>query len=326
MEHISFPSIEQFRSIIKHVRDNAKHHNVAIPTLNFQGTVKLHGTNHGVCLSPTGEIYTQSRERITTPTSDNEGSSAWTFANIEVFDIIFRRIKSKFLVKQDETIQIFGEWCGGNIQKGVGLNNVPKMFVVFGVRISADAADPLFLPVEFLNPIFEDLLYTSQSFPTFNLEIDFSKPELAQEALADFTKKVEDDCPVARQLVGEAFESELIGEGVVWSCNYGGATLRFKVKGEKHSSSKVKVLAPVDVERVTSIREFVESVVTESRLTQGLEHVESREAKNTGAFIKWVMGDIIKEELDTMVANDFTTKDISGPAATAIRQWFLGAV
>ena len=41
-----------------------------------------------------------------------------------------------------------------------------------------------------------------------------------------------------------------------------------KVKGEKHSSSKVKKLASVDVEKLNSIKDFVDYAVTESRLEQ----------------------------------------------------------
>ena len=72
-----------------------------------------------------------------------------------------------------------------------------------------------------------------------------------------------------------------------------------------------------------SIAEFVSSVVTANRLQQGLEHVPAREAQHTGTFIKWVVGDVLKEESDTMEANGFTTKEVTGKIATAARSWFL---
>jgi hypothetical protein len=46
----------------------------------------------------------------------------------------------------------------------------------------------------------------------------------------------------------ESFWFSGIGEGV-WSVNVNGTIHRFKVKGELHSSSKVKTLASVDVEK-----------------------------------------------------------------------------
>jgi hypothetical protein len=165
------------------------------------------------------------------------------------------------------------------------------------------------------------------NFKTFSINIDFNCPEAAQAELIKYTEEVEQDCPVARQLLGADFADPLpdplIGEGIVWSTIYRDNTLRFKVKGDKHSSSKVKTLAPVDIERINSINEFVDSVLTDSRLSQGLEHVPSRDVVHTGTFIKWIMGDIIKEELDTMVANGFTTKEVSGQASRIARQWFL---
>ena len=324
MEHISFPSIDQFRGVIKYVTDNCKHHSVKLPTLNFIGTVKLHGSNHGVCMSPDGEIYTQSREHITTFESDNAGSHVWTMANIERFKTVFAYIKRFYLVEEGETIQIFGEWCGGNIQKGVGISHVPKNFVVFGIRISKDAEETEFLPEDEVCEICEGSLDYIMDFPHYEITIDFNRPEQSQDRLIELTNRVEADCPVARSILGTNFEGELVGEGIVWTTLYNNRTLRFKAKGEKHSISKVKVLVPVDIEKVESIREFVSNVVTEARLNQGLEHVESREPKNTGAFLKWVMSDIYKEEMDTMTGNGFTSKEVSGPLSTAIRQWFLG--
>lgn len=328
MNHISFPSIEQFRSVIKHVKDNANYHKEAVPTLTFTGTVKLHGTNHAVCMSPTGEIYSQSRERITTLSEDNAGSAAWTLNCIEEFKELFAKIIMtrgiNDLVKPTDTIQIFGEWCGGNIQKGVGISKLPKMFVVFAIRISETAESDTFFEPQQVKEAVENTSFTSiYSFPQYTLDIDFNFPEQVQAKLIELTDAVEKDCPVARKLLGAAFDGELVGEGIVWTTIYKGKTLRFKVKGEKHSVSKVKTLAAVDIEKLTSIHEFVASVVTEARLNQGLEHVASREAVNMGPFLKWVMSDIFKEESDTMAGNGFTSKEVSGPMSTAIRKWFL---
>jgi hypothetical protein len=322
-QHIKFPSIDQFRNVIRTVRDNSKYHGVANPTLTFVGTVKLHGTNHAVCQNWVGEIYTQSRERITTPECDNAGSSAWTYANLSVMQQVFDRVRDRVTVEDTEVIQVFGEWCGGTVQKGVGLNRLPKQFIVFGIRISADSESQEFLEDTLVQAVCRNLLLTVHDFPTWRIAVDFSRPELAQETLAKITEQVEQDCPVARQFLGSDFAGELVGEGVVWTGTFRGQTLRFKVKGEKHSSSRVKTLVPVDVERMNSITEFVDSVVTPSRLRQGLEHVPAREAQHTGAFIKWVVGDVLKEESDTLEANGFTTKEVTSRIAAAARTWFL---
>ncbi len=324
MRHISFPSIDQFRSVIKHVKDTAKFHNEPLPTLNFSGTVKLHGTNHAVCFSPLGIMYTQSRERVTTPEDDNAGSSTWSYANRPLFTQVLANIQTQHTLTAQDTVQIFGEFCGGNIQKSVGLNNLPKMFVVFAIRISENSDSQKFLSSQEVLDACGGVLLSIYQFPNYTIKVNFNIPELAQAGLIYQTNLVEQDCPVARQLLGADFAGELVGEGVVWTTVYKGNTLRFKVKGEKHSSSKVSTLAAVDVEKIASIREFVDKVVTEPRLLQGLEHVESRDPKNTGVFIKWVMSDIFKEESDTLAASGFTSKDVTSTAASAARKWFLG--
>jgi hypothetical protein len=325
IQHISYPSTDQFRNVIKYVRDNAKFHNEPVPTIAFTGTVKLHGTNHAVCLSPNGEMYTQSRERITTPESDNAGSSAWTHANKSLFDALFAKAKQVLFPWwfDKSTIQIFGEWCGGNIQKGVGLNYLEKQFIVFGIRVSIDSSSQCFANGEEVEGICYGITKCIYDFPSYKLDIDFNKPELVQDELIKITETVEKDCPVARAMLGADFDKELIGEGVVWSAIYKGATIRFKVKGDKHSSSKVKVLAPVGVEKVNSVNEFVDKVLTESRLNQGLEHVSARTPENTGPYLKWVMGDVIKEEQDTLTASGLTTKDVTSTLSRVARQWFL---
>lgn len=324
IEHIKFPSIEQFRSIVRHVRDNAKYHGVPVPTVKFTGSAKLHGSNHGVCQNWVDEIYTQSRERLTTPLDDNAGSSAWTHANLDKFRPVFDRIRQLVDVNE-ETIQIFGEWCGGNIQSGVGLSKLPKQFIVFGIRVSKNSDHQLFLSDDLVKQACGSDLDCILNYQTWELDVDFNNPEIAQQKMVEITEQVEKDCPVARQQLGLDYEGELIGEDVVWTTTFNNQTIRYKVKGEKHSSSKVKTLASVDVERVNSINEFVETVVTENRLRQGLENTPSREPAHTGAFIKWVVGDVVKEELDTMVASGFTTKDVTSRIAAVARQWFLSA-
>ena len=64
-QFIKFPSIEQYRNIVKRVQHSARYvgYNeeknepiinpfAEMPTLTFTGTVKLHGTNAGVCYDP----------------------------------------------------------------------------------------------------------------------------------------------------------------------------------------------------------------------------------------------------------------------------------
>jgi hypothetical protein len=102
----------------------------------------------------------------------------------------------------------------------------------------------------------------------------------------------------------------------------------FKCKGEKHSVSKVKTLAAVDVEAVENMREFVKSVVTEARLEQGLDNLVREqllpfEMKSMGDFIRWVYNDVLKEEMDTIIANQIDPKKLGSAIANEARPWFI---
>ena len=156
------------------------------------------------------------------------------------------------------------------------------------------------------------------------IDIDFNNPELAVNNMTEITEAVEAECPV-----GKHFGVSGIGEGVVWETTYKGQHLNFKVKGEKHSATKVNKLVKVDVEKIASIDAFVEYALTENRLNQGIEQVFTIEGttpdiKQMGPFLKWVMGDICKEEMDTLVENGLEPKDVSRSINQKAREWFMG--
>lgn len=121
-----------------------------------------------------------------------------------------------------------------------------------------------------------------------------------------------------------------VGEGIVWQPvdpEYRSGEFLFKVKGELHSASKVKTLAAVDVERVNGIKELVDNLVTEQRLNQGIEYLKEQhlqvDNKNMGPFLKWVAGDVFKEEMDTITENGFEQKDLGKEISNKARVWFL---
>lgn len=78
-----FPSIEQFRHVIRHVKvnhdfkgvgengDAVYRHDSPYPTLTFTGTVKIHGTNAAIVKHSSGEIQYQSRENVLSLTKDS---------------------------------------------------------------------------------------------------------------------------------------------------------------------------------------------------------------------------------------------------------------
>jgi hypothetical protein len=328
-----FPSINQFRHVVGQVRRKASfigldtegepQYNAAAvqPTLAFIGTVKLHGTNAAIVFSPEGLSF-QSRERVLTHTEDNAGFYNHMLQHGLAIQQLHHAIcaAAKLDLSGGHTIAVYGEWCGGNIQKNVAIAGLPKMFVIFAIRINdawfTDYVEGLRSP--------EASIYDIQQFAKWFMNIDFNKPEVSQNHLVRLTEAVEASCPV-----GKVLGQEGIGEGIVWRCiEDPSSDMWFKVKGEKHSASKVKTLASVDVEAVEKVRDFVAMTVTEARLEQGLANLVNEQLKpfdmtSMGDFIRWIHGDVVKEEADTIEANGLDSKKLGVPIALAAKRWYV---
>ena len=330
MKHIPYPSIEQFRTAIHKVTAKTRQtgvdvngdavfdHTKVLPTLTYEGTVKLHGTNAAVgrLSGEDGSItyWFQSRENIINLEKDNSGF-ARHFQHLIELGHLFSTLSGKEIV-------IFGEWCGGNIQPNVALTKLSKRFVVFGVL-----ADGVWQGKSVVSKVKHESIgvYNIYDYACETIEIDFNRPEIAQNKLSELTIKVEQSCPVAK-----AFGVDGIGEGIVWKCvteGWESPDFYFKVKGEKHSASKVKTLAAVDVELVANQREFAEKTVTENRCRQGIDKLRESGKKldrtSVGDFIKWVVADVEKEESDTAKASGLDIKKTSGELTKSARTWFF---
>jgi len=331
-EFKKFPSIEQFRDVIVNVKRNSEGSVLPLPELKFRGTVKLHGTNAAVNVFNPGnglplELSYQSRERFLTLTSDNAGFCLFATQKEQVFKDLANMLSGEF-----DRLTIYGEWCGGNIQKGVGINQCEKMFVIFSIVQEYRGTERTFSQDE-LSEIASDTkltewanlhkIYFVHQFETYEIDVDFANPQLSQNKLAELTTAVEEHCPVAAY-----FGKDGIGEGIVWVHDYDGGRLVFKVKGEKHSASKVKTLAAVNVEEIAKIDEAVDYVMTENRLNQmfddmAVELGTTPTIKDTGMFIGRCMKDAAKEEMTTLVENGIEWKKFAKRATSKVSQFYL---
>lgn len=323
---IKYTEIEQFRNVIRQVKVNTDYkgldkdeqpiyrHDQPYPILKFRGTIKLHGTNSGIVLYKDNHVEFQSRERVLDLTSDNAGFMlAIKGTNyIKLFDNI----------PFNDYVAIYGEWCGKNIQKGIAISNVPNMFVIFAIRI-----DGVWQDMENYKPlkIEEERIFNILQFEHYYMDIDFEHPELAQNELVNKTIAVETECPV-----GKYFGFSGIGEGIVWEYINSDRRYIFKVKGEKHSNSKVKKLATIDTEEVKNIQEFVDYAVTENRLKQGIDKLielgKSIEMSSTPVYLRWVYNDVVKEEEDTIIKNGIDVKKIGSAISSKARIFWLNYV
>jgi len=326
-----FNDIEQFRNIISNMNrarlmgtdDNGEpiyERNFVKPTIKFKGTVKLHGTCSSVC-NHGDDVWVQSRERIITPESDNMGFAKFALERLESFTNIFNDIKSNYNVG-DRVISIYGEYAGQGINNNVAINNIPKSFFIFGVSLT-DTSDEIQEKEwidfsQYRDP--DNLIYNIEDYGVYEIDIDFNNPLLSQNTLVDITEKVEQECPVAKQ-----FGHSGIGEGVCWYGYHNNKRLIFKVKGEKHSISKVKTLASVDTEKLNSINEFVEYSVTENRMDQAISIIfpdVSLSIEKMGDLIRWMVNDIHKEESDVLRDNNLSEKDVNKAISSRVRTLF----
>jgi hypothetical protein len=313
-EFIKFPSIKQYRNAIKWVQAGCEFYNKRAPVIPYIGTVKLHGTNAAIARVG-GETWFQSRNRIITTEDDNAGFASRMAQLPEEVSAIMDALGGDCAV--------FGEWCGKGIQSGVALCDLPKMFVIFAASVGHE-----WVSLDLLPSFPESMIFRTTDFPTFSVDIDFDKPQIAQAELSEITIAVEKECPV-----GECFGVSGIGEGVVWRpANLGlqSSDYWFKVKGEKHSASKVKILAGVNIERITRREDLIAALVTENRLKQGLDYLTEQnidfDIKNIGVFLRWVFNDIVKEEADTIAESGFIVKELGSTISVYAKRYFMAAL
>lgn len=342
-----FPSIEAFKSIAIHIKKNCEYHGKPLPKVTFRGTVKLHGTNAAVVYSPSGEVYPQSRSRVLQPEKgdDNAGFGQYVLKNKEFFKEKFQAFKreTNIDISDDQSVVFYGEWCGNGIQKNVGINQLSKRFVLFAIAIAnkiepkSDGNDTVYRWIDpdiFCNFVClrkseENDFYVISDYGVFTKVIDFSDVANSVEEINGWVFDVEKECPVSRGMGATAENGSMIGEGIVFSGQFNGETLRFKAKGEEHKNEgkktqKIKVAPEVH----SALKAFIDEKVDEGRLDQAIEYVFTQngkepDRKGTGEFLSWIVNDVLKEEMDEIVASNFDIKQVKNEVSTKARIWFL---
>lgn len=335
-----YHSTSQFRDVIRAVTDRTRYIGrdengqvmydpvKELPTVQYKGTVKVHGTNGSLIKFADGRIYRQSKSRILDITHDNSGFFE-AMATVPV-EVLFNKVEEIFTAKTGKEvkypIEIAGEWAGKSIQSGVAVSNVDKFFMIFGVNVGMDNADEADYGWQALTDyatveLPEKRIFNSLRFGMWTVNINFNRPQDIQNTLVELTNQVEAECPV-----GKALGEIGIGEGLVWVpvaqelAKHTG--LWFKVKGEKHSVSKVKTIAAIDPEKVASVDAFVEYACTENRMNQGIQEI-GKDIKKTGDFLGWLNRDIFKEEADVLAENGLTMKDVGRAISEIARKYYM---
>jgi len=130
--------------------------------------------------------------------------------------------------------------------------------------------------------------------------------------------------------VGKVFGKEdNVGEGIVVSVMYNDSLQIFKVKGDKHSNSRVKKLAKVDDIKLQKIRDVAQQVTPAWRLEQmyteanDLMNDGHPKTENIGKFMKLLNTDIIKEESDVIKAAGLEPREIFKTTSIIAREWYI---
>lgn len=360
--HISFGSIEQFRNVVTSVTHRARYvgkdengdaiydKHVKLPTITVTGSEKIHGSNAAVCYSHLDGFWVQSRENIITPYNDNYGCAEWAENNKVLWMRIIMALGLFHEIDLNtHIISVYFEWCGGSIQKNSAVTGLDKRAMIFqhfkvspveqSVMNDPNSEDEAAYWRETIysvtlddNHIFpvnipDSNIFNILNFQTYMFEIDFEHPKLSQNALVEKVAEIEANSPVGQAMGVDGN----VGEGIVCTFMYKDKLFRFKCKGEKHSTSKVKTTKPVDEDKERAKIEFANYACPAWRLEQAWDKTFKRgtneevvpNVNGTGDFLRAVIADVMKEEQDVMQEKGIDPKECNGMISKVARTWFM---
>lgn len=305
---VKYSKIRGFSDAIIHAR---KHAGTCGGEVDFEGTVKIHGTNAGVRIGQ-DTYQPQSRTRSLDMNNDNYGFAAWALGN----DVrsamlgVASAIRDANALSERAHVVVYGEWAGPGIQSGVAVNRLKeRQFIIFGAGIPTPGDDEN--QREYLDLSGCDISRPEVSIrsvweaPLYRLSVDMldgGSCEKAAHYANEITEAVDKLCPW-----GLLHGIEGHGEGVVWkpvgrlSKESG---LYFKTKGDGHRKGGKKI-AKTHPERLASVFKFADYACTHDRMVQGVGAVvgsgNTIDMTITGHFMRWIKSDIqteCKNELD----------------------------
>lgn len=327
---ISWPSIELLHHVRAGVRATAELQGTPVPRVAYRAKVKLDGTNAGVQIHPDGRAFAQSRSQILEVGNDNMGFGGWVAQNTGYFAALAR----------EQLLVVFGEWCGQGIQKRAAISQIGrKIFVVFAVQLGDGTSAPARLEVEparlrELLPEHPDVFVLPWIDASFELDFaDDERARLEAERISAEVDRIELEDPWVRACFGV----QGLGEGIVLYPHLDGAAvvdrqrlgeLMFKAKGEKHQAVRQKKAAQLEPEVAQGIDAFVELVLAEPRLEQGIAEActGALDMKQIGAFLKWIAHDVQKECGAELAAAGLTWEQVNRAVSNKARSWFVKRV
>jgi len=350
---IKFPKITDFISTVKNIRFMAQYngqdeinkaiidYNTPLPSnLKYHATEKIHGTNAGVSYNNKLGYWVQSRNNILTIERDNAGCYLFSMKRKSNFINIINNLAEYYNIDLDvDIITIFFEFAGGNIQSYSALSNYDdKVAIIFSHFKVSPIVEEVNGHTTKYSQLYngrwestkayndnENSIYNINNFKSYEGVIDVNDINKSVAEFNNIIAKLEDNSPV-----GQSFGIDgNIGEGVVVSLIYNNRLIRFKVKGSKHSKSKVKTLTPVDDKleqrKIDFCNKFTCTPERLEQFYQQLLHENNNDIsmKNFGSYIKYVMKDIAVEECDNLIENELNMKMINKYAVGMIKSYYV---
>ena len=355
-KHIAMGSIPQFREVVRNVKHQATYvgknddgnaiydNSKELPTITFRGYEKLHGTQGSCCFNNIDDFWVQSKANIITPEKDNNACAFNAYAKRDAWIKIILDLAHEYKIDlYKNTISVFFEWCGGNIQKSSAASGLDKRAVIFRYfKVSPfDLDDDN--PAYWLETEHYDLTNTLKNvsdnennifniadFPSVTFDVDFNNHEVSQKAIMDVILENEEHSPF-----GKVFGKDSnILEGYVLQAFYKGILLQFKSKGDKHSKSKVKVqktYSPEELEKLDNAKKCADEIFSHQRCNQALTELfgpndEDVDIKRMGEYLKWVSKDTLKEESDIISDYGLEPKDVMKYVQEQSKKYFFGII
>jgi hypothetical protein len=281
---MNFPSVDQFRHVVKFMKDRG------VQRETFRGTVKIHGTNARITVNE-DDSRTYGSKNQDGLASGHYGFVEWAQSHTGIVAL-----------SAQKPYTIYGEWAGKGIMAGVPYEKQFFPFAVFSEKTGLWNFDDVV-----------NHTVVVSDFPVEIIDVYLDDIDRASSRLMEIVNQVELECPVAK-----SFGFAIPGEGYVFtpvgSKNPG---FGFKVKGERHSTTKVKNFNTV---KIDGLDEFVSATATEARFKQALEEV-GVDIRLTGKFIKWVLADVEKEDLD-LLPEGADKRPYMKKVGTTAAQWY----
>lgn len=346
MECIKYPSIGQYRNVVKKI----KYHSDIPPILEVTCSEKIHGANMSVCMDKDG-MWFQSRKNILTNDEELLKEDGYQpinmFYNFDEFltderynalkDILLALVEQENIDLSKKTIALFFEYAGGSIQRNSACTGLPKrcfIFQHFMVKDSNEKPDEngKLHSVKWHETKLDDYwvsshdenIFNIMNFKTYKFMVDFSKPLEWNNRFIEVVDEIEQESPV-----GKYFGKKNIGEGIVCTLKFKDNIYKFKVKGDKHANNKVKKLKAIDEVKLKELNEFVNSICHNWRFEQGMQEVFGSDYENTmdrkklGEYLKWISLDTLKEEGDLIENSEFTKKEIMSRVTNNAKKYYM---